>query len=65
MRLAILYYLAQIQNAERHRQAERDKQARAASQARHRRTPWRRYCALMLPAALKRRVLTTLGGGGP
>jgi len=37
MRLAILYYLAQIQNADPHRQAKRDKQARAASQARHRR----------------------------
>ena len=32
MRLAILYYLAQIQKAERHRQAQRDEQqARAAT----------------------------------
>jgi hypothetical protein len=45
MRLAILFYLAQIQNADRHCQAQRDRQARAASQVRHRRTPWRRYRA--------------------
>jgi hypothetical protein len=42
MRLAILYYLAQIQNAERHHQAQRDEQARAASQTRRRRTSWRK-----------------------
>jgi hypothetical protein len=64
MRLAILYYLIQIQNADRQRLAQRDKHARAAGRARRRRT-WRRYRALVLPAALKRRVLTTLGGGGP
>jgi hypothetical protein len=42
MRLAVLCYLAQIQKAERHRQAQRGEQARAASQTRRRRTPWRR-----------------------
>jgi len=65
MRLAILYYLVQTQNSDRHRQAQRDNRACATSQPRHRRTPWRRYCALILPAALKRRVLTTQGGSGP
>jgi len=65
MRFALLYYLAQTQNADRHRQAQRDKQACATSQTRHRRTLWRKYCAPILPAALKRRVLTTLGGSGP
>jgi len=29
MRLAVLYYLAQSQNADRHRQAHRDKQSRS------------------------------------
>jgi len=64
MRPVILYYcLVQAPAADPRRRARREAPAAAASRARRPGTPRRGYRARRLPAVVKRRMLTALGGG--